>query len=174
MNTRHAFAAAAFGIGLATAAVAQESQPQSGNNMLPEACRTVIQSGMGGDMMQKMEGMQQSMSQSMQSGMQPMMGQMGETQKGLHQAMMDMNGPMMMGMMAKDADVAWVCSMIPHHQGAVDMARAGLKEAENEQSRQLAQETIETNQREIDKLTAWVEQNAQSESQDETTGSTQQ
>jgi uncharacterized protein (DUF305 family) len=174
MDVRTYLAAATIGLSLASGTAAQENQQPSGNNMLPEACRSVIQSGMEGDMMGQMESMQQSMSQSMQSGMQPMMDQMGETQKGLHQAMMDMNGPMMMGMMAKDADVAWVCSMIPHHQGAIDMARAGLQQSDNEQSRQLAQETIDSNQREIEKLTAWVEQNAQSESQDETTGSTQQ
>ena len=38
---------------------------------------------------------------------------------------MDQN--MMMGSMAKDLDVAFVCGMIPHHQGAISMAKAELK-----------------------------------------------
>jgi uncharacterized protein (DUF305 family) len=139
---------------------------------LPEACRSAVQASAQGDMMQKMQDMHGNMSQTMQGNMQGMMGQMTETQKGLHEAMMKMNGPMMMGMMAKDADVAWICSMIPHHQGAIDMARAGLKGADNEESKKLAEETIQSNEREIKKLVAWVEKNAQKESKDEATGST--
>lgn len=109
----------------------------------------------------------------MQGGMQGMMGQMTDTQKGLHEAMMKMNGPMMMmGMMTKDAGVAWICSMIPHHQGAIDMARAGLKGADNEEPRKLAQKTIEENEKSLKELVAWVEKNAQQDSKDEATGST--
>ncbi len=104
--------------------------------------------------------------------MQGMMGQMTETQKGLHEAMMKMNGPMMTGMMAKDADVAWICAMIPHHQGAIDMARAGLKGADNAESHKMAEETIRMQEQEIRKLVAWVEKNAQKENKNETTGST--
>jgi uncharacterized protein (DUF305 family) len=143
------------------------SQAQSAVN-LPEACRTAAQTGMSGhgDMMQKMHS---SMSQSMQS-MQGMMGQMTETQKGLHQAMMNMNGPMMTGMMAKDADVAWICAMIPHHQGAIDMARAGLAGADNAESRKMAEETIQGQEKEIAKLVAWVEKNAARESKNEASG----
>src|SRR5215217_373644 len=68
-----------------------------------------------------------------------------------------MNGPMMTGMMAKDADVAWICAMIPHHQGAIDMARAGLKGADNIESKKLAEETIQSQEKEIAKLVTWVE-----------------
>lgn len=109
--------------------------------------------------MQKMQAMQNSMSQTMQGNMQGMMGQLNETQKRLMEAMMKMNRPMMM---AKDADVAWICSMIPHH-----MARAGLKGANNAESRKLAEETIESNERELKKLVAWVEKNARKENRDE-------
>ena len=157
--------AAAFAI---TTASAQEGQTkgQSGFN-LPEACRSAAQASGHGDMMQKMQsGVSQQM-QGMQ-GMQGMMAQMTETQKGLHQAMMGMHGPMMMGMMAKDADVAWICSMVPHHQGAIAMARAGLQGADNAESRKLAEETIQSNQKELEKLTAWVEKNAGRESKNET------
>lgn len=178
MNTRILVVLGTVASLAASGAIAQQNQGGSTAGQmqqtaeLPEACRTAVQAGAQGDMMQKMQGMHASMSQSMQSDMQGMMGQMTETQKGLHEAMMKMNGPMMMGMMAKDADVAWVCPMIPHHQGAIDMARAGLKGADNEESKKLAEETIQSNEREIRKLVAWVEKNAQKESKDEATGST--
>lgn len=51
---------------------------------------------------------------------------------------------MMRGMMAKDADVAWISAMIPHHQGAIDMARAGLEGADNSESKKLAEENNQT------------------------------
>ena len=39
--------------------------------------------------------------------------------------------------------------MIPHHQGAVDMAQSLLRYGRNEQLRRLAQEIIVTQQQEI-------------------------
>lgn len=118
-------------------------------------------------MMQPMQMMHNTMSQAMQTGMQGMMSHMTETQKGLHEAMMKMNGPMMTGMMAKDPDVAWICAMIAHHQGAIDMARAGLRGADDPESKKLAEETIQSNQKEKEKLIAWVEKNASRASKDE-------
>ena len=41
--------------------------------------------------------------------------------------MMATHGPMMQGMMAEDPDVAFACAMIPHHQGAIQMAEAELR-----------------------------------------------
>lgn len=154
--------AATFAI---TSASAQQAQSggQSAFN-LPEGCRSAAQASGHGDMMQKM---QSGMSQQMQ-GMQGMIDQMTETQKGLHQAMMAMNGPMMMGMMAKDPDVAWICAMIPHHQGAIAMARAGLQDADNAESKRLAEETIKDNEKSLKELTAWVEKHAARESKNET------
>jgi uncharacterized protein (DUF305 family) len=179
MNTRILLVLSTVASFAASGAIAQQSQGGSISGQsqqtavaLPEACRTAAQAASGDQMMQQMQGMQGTMSQTMQSGMQGMVGQMNETQKGLHEAMMKMNGPMMTGMMAKDADVAWICAMIPHHQGAIDMARAGLKGTDNEESKKLAEETIRGQEREIAKLVAWVEKNAQSESKDEATGST--
>src|SRR6267154_4676956 len=48
-----------------------------------------------------------------------------------------------------DADRDFVAMMVPHHQGAVDMAKAELKYGHNEQLRRLAQEIIVTQQQEI-------------------------
>lgn len=48
-----------------------------------------------------------------------------------------------------DVDHDFVDMMVPHHQGAIDMAKAVLKYGHNEQLRRLAQEIIVTQQQEI-------------------------
>ena len=48
-----------------------------------------------------------------------------------------------------DVDADFVAMMIPHHQGAIDMAMAVLRHGRNEQIRRLAQEIIVTQQEEI-------------------------
>jgi hypothetical protein len=59
---------------------------------------------------------------------------------------------MMSGMVIKptgDVDRDFVAMMTPHHQGAIDMAQAVLRNGRNEQIRRLAQEIIVTQQQEI-------------------------
>jgi hypothetical protein len=48
-----------------------------------------------------------------------------------------------------DVDRDFVAMMVPHHQGAVDMAKAELRYGHNEQLRRMAQEIIVTQQQEI-------------------------
>jgi hypothetical protein len=48
-----------------------------------------------------------------------------------------------------DVDRDFVAMMVPHHQGAVDMAKAVLRYGHNEQLRRLAQEIVVTQQQEI-------------------------
>jgi uncharacterized protein (DUF305 family) len=48
-----------------------------------------------------------------------------------------------------DVDRDFVAMMVPHHQGAIDMARAVLRHGHNEQLRRLAQEIVVTQQQEI-------------------------
>ncbi len=48
-----------------------------------------------------------------------------------------------------DVDRDFVAMMVPHHQGAIDMARALLRHSQNEPLRRLAQEIIVTQQQEI-------------------------
>ena len=66
------------------------------------------------------------------------------------------NGAAMAKMMAAmdvkptgDVDADFVATMVPHHQGAIDMAQAELRYGRNEQLRRLAQEIIVTQQEEI-------------------------
>ena len=59
----------------------------------------------------------------------------------------------MMGDMAVkptgDVDADFVAMMVPHHQGAIDMALAVLRHGRNPQIKRLAQEIIVTQQQEI-------------------------
>jgi hypothetical protein len=48
-----------------------------------------------------------------------------------------------------DIDRDFVAMMVPHHQGAIDMAQAVLRYGRNEQLRRLAQEIVVTQQQEI-------------------------
>ena len=48
-----------------------------------------------------------------------------------------------------DVDTDFAATMIPHHQGAIDMAQAELRYGHNEQLRRIAQEIIVTQQQEI-------------------------
>ncbi|MGL4961743.1 MAG: DUF305 domain-containing protein [Inquilinus sp.] len=59
---------------------------------------------------------------------------------------------MMGGMTIKptgDVDADFTAMMIPHHQGAIDMAQAELRYGHNEQLRRIAQEIIVEQQQEI-------------------------
>src|ERR1700755_1359992 len=59
---------------------------------------------------------------------------------------------MMAGMTIRpsgDVDKDFLAMMVPHHQGAIDMAIAELRYGRNEQLRRLAQEIIVTQQDEI-------------------------
>ncbi len=48
-----------------------------------------------------------------------------------------------------DVDRDFVAMMVPHHQGAIEMAQAELRYGHNEQLRRMAQEIIVTQQQEI-------------------------
>jgi len=58
--------------------------------------------------------------------------------------MTDMDTPPM-----GDVDRDFVAMMVPHHQGAIDMAQLVLRDGGNERIRRIAQEIIVTQQQEI-------------------------
>ena len=64
------------------------------------------------------------------------------------------------GMMNENADVAFACGMIAHHQGAIDMAEVLLEHGEDDQMRTLAQEIINAQVGEIEQMTTWLAENA--------------
>src|SRR5713226_4764751 len=58
-------------------------------------------------------------------------------------------GVMTASVPSRDPDAEFVAMMIPHHQGAIEMAQAELRDGRNELLRRMAQEIIVTQQQEI-------------------------
>src|SRR3954451_711147 len=90
---------------------------------------------------------------------------MTDAQKAYKEAMNKMHPPMMTAIQAKDPDVAFICGMLPHHQGAIDMARAELKYGDNPEAKRMAEKVIKDQGEEIEKMTAWLKKNAKKEGQ---------
>lgn len=71
-----------------------------------------------------------------------------------------MNRDMMTGAKAEDIDVAFVCGMIPHHQGAISMAKAELEHGDDEWAKTMAQKVVDAQEAEIAEMLAWLEEQA--------------
>ncbi len=141
---RPALAASTVLLALGGFAFAQDhSAHDMGSTMeLPEACQTAEAASMPG-----MDNMQSAMEG------------MGEHQKAFMQGMMQTEGPMMQGMMAEDADVAFACAMIPHHQGAIDMAKVTRKHANDPDTKKMAQKIIDDQEKEIAEMQTTLNKN---------------
>ena len=72
---------------------------------------------------------------------------------------MTMDRDMMQGMMKEDPDVAFVCGMIAHHQGAIDMANVELKYGDDQWAKEMAQKVIDAQTKEIAEMTDWLKNN---------------
>lgn len=55
-----------------------------------------------------------------------------------------------------DPDIDFVRMMIPHHQGAIDMAEVELKYGKDESRKELARQIIEAQTREIAEMKDWL------------------
>jgi uncharacterized protein (DUF305 family) len=62
--------------------------------------------------------------------------------------------------MSGDIDHDFAAMMIPHHQGAVDMAKAELSYGKDPVMRRLAQEIIVDQESEIDAMQLWLTRNS--------------
>ncbi len=67
----------------------------------------------------------------------------------------DMNTPM-----TGNADVDFVRGMIPHHQGAIDMAKIELQYGKDESLRKLAEGIVKAQESEIAFMKDWLAKNA--------------
>jgi hypothetical protein len=130
---------------------------------LPEQCMAMM------PMMQQMMGMMQGgmMGGNMGGGMGGGMGGMSvpegmsEASKAYMEAMRKMDAPMMTALQAGDPDVAFIRAMIPHHQGAIDMAQAVLANGKDEIVKVWATQIIKAQEAEIAEMEAWLKQHAQ-------------
>ncbi|HUH75746.1 MAG TPA: DUF305 domain-containing protein [Devosia sp.] len=107
---------------------------------LPDICKTDTSTsgGMSG-------GMPMDMSHNMDEAHTDMM------------AGMDVTGKQMMdALMVKDIDVAFVCAMIPHHQAAINMAKAEIAHGDNAWAKDMAQKIIDAQQQEIAAMITWL------------------
>lgn len=133
-------------------AAAQQAQTPTTPFDLPDACKSAGQGGQG--------SMMQGSNMPMMQNMQGMMGGMTDYQKASMEAMMRMNPAMMQGMMAKDPDVAWACSMIPHHLGAIETSKAVLKHGDNAEIKKMAEKAIKKQEKEVSELKEWLSKHA--------------
>ncbi|EGJ19626.1 hypothetical protein RSWS8N_15739 [Cereibacter sphaeroides WS8N] len=151
-------AAAVAATAFSAPALAQDAEFQ-----LPEQCTTAATAGamdhsaMGHGNMAGNQG----------AGMMEMMGMGGMDLESMPEHVRENVRKMMIsmpamheGMMMEDADVAFACGMIAHHQGAIDMAEVLLEHGDDPQMRALAEEIIAAQGPEIERMTAWLAENA--------------
>lgn len=151
-------AAAVAATGLVSPALAQDAAFK-----LPEKCAMAAAAG-GMDHSAMGQGtMQGKPAGGMDAGMMGMggidIGTMPEHVQENMAKMMTTMPAMHEGMMNENADVAFACGMIAHHQGAIDMAEVLLEHGENPEMRKLAEEIIAAQVGEIELMTKWVAAN---------------
>ncbi|MDL2402773.1 CopM family metallochaperone [Rhizobium mayense] len=83
------------------------------------------------------------------------MGDQGASSKAYNDAMGKMHKDMTINY-SGDADADFARSMIPHHQGAIDMAKIELKYGKDPELRKLAKAVITAQEAEIKEMNAWL------------------
>lgn len=81
----------------------------------------------------------------------------GKAEEALKASMAKMHENMMVKY-SGDADVDFVRSMIPHHQGAVDMAKIELQYGKDAEIKKLAEQIVQSQEAEIKQMNAWLKQ----------------
>ena len=80
-------------------------------------------------------------------------------QEAYAKGMNTMHSNMMLGIAEPEADMAFARSMLPHHIGAVDIAKVQLQYGTDEEMRKLAQAIIDAQQPEIERMQNWIAEN---------------
>lgn len=83
---------------------------------------------------------------------------MGSGQQTSMQSTMDSMMASMHGKTGDDFDKAFMQEMTIHHQGAITMAEAALKNAKHEEIKQMAQDIITAQTKEINQMKQWQAQ----------------
>jgi Domain of unknown function (DUF305) len=83
-----------------------------------------------------------------------------EAHKALAAGMAKMQADMSAGMQAADIDIAFNCSMVAHHEGAISMARVELKYGKDADNHKLAEAIIKAQEKEVGEMLAWLEKRA--------------
>lgn len=60
-----------------------------------------------------------------------------------------------LGKADKNYDLRFINEMIPHHEGAVMMAKDAQQKAQHQEIKELAQNIIDSQQKEIEQMKAW-------------------
>ncbi|MDF1601909.1 DUF305 domain-containing protein [Mesorhizobium sp. YIM 152430] len=151
---------------VASASLSMPALAQETEFKLPEQCTASASSAMDHSSMGH-GGMHGNQNEAMHSAMMDMMGMGGRDLEAMPEHVQENMRKMMItmptmheGMMNEDADVAFACGMIAHHQGAIDMAQVLLEHGDDPQMRALAEEIIEAQVAEIEQMTNWLAKNA--------------
>jgi uncharacterized protein (DUF305 family) len=140
-------------IAIAAPAVSQDREMFQ----LPDQCSGSPVSGMNGsDMHGSMmeQGMDHHMDMSASDAENGMMPE--HVRQNMQKMLMTMPA-MRQGMMHQDADIAFACGMIAHHQTAIDMAQVVLDHGRDAEMRRLAEEIMDVQADEIEFMTLWLE-----------------
>lgn len=86
------------------------------------------------------------------------LGDVKPTSLGVPAHAMGMGGDVDMLRRARPFDREFIDMMVPHHQGAIRMARAEADKGQNAELRALAEEVIDAQAREIEQMNDWREQ----------------
>jgi uncharacterized protein (DUF305 family) len=81
--------------------------------------------------------------------------------KAMDASMQKMDREMAIAPMDGDVDHDFASMMMPHHQGAIEMAEAELRYGKDPVMRRLAQEILVDQQSEIDAMILWLNKNTE-------------
>ncbi|ACL60456.1 CopM family metallochaperone [Methylobacterium nodulans] len=102
------------------------------------------------------KGGMQTDKQAMMADMMPAPGDAPST-RAFKETHMSMMHAMQLGYTG-DPDIDFRTHMIPHHQGAIDMAKVALTHAKDPQTKAMAQKIIDDQEKEIADMRAWLKQ----------------